>query len=392
MVLDICITVLVFLVGFNLKNWFAGFSSFEKSVLDKLFFYHFFLGIAFHFFIVSNGGDATLYWEFPKLNSFDTVIDVIKSGSASGYIFLINYFPSKILNLSFFTGNMIYTLFGYMGFLYLFKIVKEQIIGLNSLRRQKFFGISVYPWIWFLPNLHFWSCGIGKDTILFLSIALFVYSIYNFRKRWLLLVISLIFSLTIRPHIILFLIIAFGIGYTFDAKLKLYKRIFIFLVFSACFIAIFPYVLKFIQLENFEFTAIEEYTSTKAAKLNKEGAESGIDISGYPLPLKIFTFLFRPLFFDITGILAILSSFENLILLLYSIFILFKKPFTAFKKSGYILKGMIIYFAIGSLAFSLILGNLGIMLRQKNQLFPLFIIFSLWTISCYIQRNKNYQQ
>ncbi|MCB0442781.1 MAG: hypothetical protein KDC50_01885 [Flavobacterium sp.] len=388
--MDICITVIVLMVGFNLKNWFGGFSTYEKSVLNKLFFYHFFIGITFHFFIVTNGGDATLYWEFPKLNDFNVIIDTIKSGSASGYIFLINYFPSKVINLSFFTGNMIYTLFGYMGFIYLFKIAKEQIPELDSLRSKRFFGIPIYPWIWFLPNLHFWSCGIGKDTILFLSISLFVFSIYNFRKRWLLLVISLIFSLTIRPHIILFLLVAFGIGYTFDVKLKLYKRVLIFLIFFAGFIAIFPYVLDFIKLENFEFNAIEQYTNNKAAKLNKAGAESGIDISGYPLSLKIFTFLFRPLFFDINGFLAVLSSFENLTLLSYTIFILFRKPFTAFKKANYIIKGMIIYFAIGSLAFSLILGNLGIMLRQKNQLFPLFIIFSLWTISCYIQRNKNY--
>ena len=390
MILDICITIIIFLIGFNLKNWFGGFSTFEKRILTKLFFYHFVIGIAFHFFIITNGGDATLYWEFPKLNTFSEIIDVIKSGSASGYLFLINYFPSKILNLSFFTGNMIYTLFGYLGFIFLFKITKEQIPDLDSLKKIKFFRIPIYPWIWFLPNLHFWSCGIGKDTILFLCISLFVYSIFNFKKRWVLFVISIIFSLSIRPHIMLFLLASFGIGYTFDGRLKLYKRILIFLIFFAGFIVIFPYVLDFIKLENFEFNAIEEYTSTKAAKLNKEGAESGIDISGYPLPLKIFTFLFRPLFFDITGILAILSSFENLILLLYSIFILLKKPFTAFKKGSYILKGMIIYFVIGSFAFSLILGNLGIMLRQKNQLFPLFIIFSFWTLFYYIKKHKNY--
>src|SRR5690606_7970359 len=138
---------------------------------------------------------------------------------------------------------------------------------------------------------------------------------------------------------------AFGIGYTFDVKLKLYKRVLIFLIFFTGFIAIFPYVLDFIKLENFEFSAIEEYSSNKAAKLNKAGAGSGIDISGYPLPLKIFTFLYRPLFFDINGFLAVLSSFENLMLLSYTLFILFRKPIRAFKKGNYIMKGMIIYFA-----------------------------------------------
>src|SRR5690606_33555752 len=115
-----------------------------------------------------------------------------------------------------FTGNMIYTLFGYLGFIYLFKIAKEQIPDIESLRQIKFFRLPIYPWIWFLPNLHFWSCGIGKDTILFLCICLFTYSIFNFKKRWILFIICLIFSLPIRPHIILFLLVGFGIGYTFD--------------------------------------------------------------------------------------------------------------------------------------------------------------------------------
>jgi hypothetical protein len=36
---------------------------------------------------------------------------------------------------------------------------------------------------------------------------------------------------------------------------------------------------------------------------------------------------------------------------------------------------------IGSIAFSLALGNVGIMIRMRNMFLPGFIIFILWTLS-----------
>ena len=140
--------------------------------------------------------------------------------------------------------------------------------------------------------------------------------------------------------------------------------------------------MEFVQLESLETEVIENYTSDKASNLNRDQTGSGVDISGYPFPLKLFTFLYRPLFFDINGILAILSSFENFILVLLSFSIFRKKPISAFKKSHRIIKGGIIFFLLGSSAFSLILGNLGIMLRQKNMLMPWLILF---VISVYYQ-------
>jgi hypothetical protein len=131
-------------------------------------------------------------------------------------------------------------------------------------------------------------------------------------------------------------------------------------------------------LESLEMSAVQEYTSSKAASLNQEDAGSGIDTSNYSLPLKIFTFLYRPFFFDINGFLGLLASVENLILLLFTILVLRNGVVSGFKNGNFLLKGLLLYFLMGSIAFALILGNLGIMLRQKNMLFPVFFVFGLW--------------
>lgn len=387
-ILDFSIITILILVGFNLKHLFRSFSKQEKRILDLLFLLHLVITIAFNFYIGTNGGDAVFYWDYPKNHSFSEIVDYIERGSASGIIFLINFIPSKVLDLSFLSGNIIFSVLGYLGFIYLFLILKQLLPADSKTFNFKVLGIKVIPWIWFLPNLHFWSCGIGKDTILFFCIAHVVYSLLNVKKRWIGIAFSGLLMLTIRPHMLLFLIVSFGVGFTLDSQLKVYQRLFILVVFLGGFIVIFDYVLEFVQLDSFEFQTIEEYASNKSASLNQEDSSSGVDTSNYPLPLKVFTFLYRPFFFDINGILAIVASFENLLLLYFSFLIVKKGIIRAFKKGSYLLKGFLIYFIIGSIAFSLILGNLGIMLRQKNMFFPLFFIFGIWAIHLSFQKKQ----
>ena len=150
--LDVCICIIFLLLGVNLKHLFKGFSSSEKRVLNFLFWYHIAMAFVFHFYVSGNGGDALHYWEAPLNNSFSSIIELVKRKSATGVMYLINYFPSKVLGLSFFTGNIIYAVFGYLGFIYLFKTIKIFFVDNEQLSQVKLLGISIIPWIWFLPN------------------------------------------------------------------------------------------------------------------------------------------------------------------------------------------------------------------------------------------------
>ena len=378
LLLDICICAIVFLVGFNLKNLIPGFTSFEKKWITRLFFFHFLIAVAFHLYIESNGGDAIKYWNLPKSGTFDDMVYLVVNQKASSFMYFFNYFPANLLELSFFTGNMMYALLGFLGFIYLFKIVKELFPDTLVLYSIKVFGMPLFPAILFLPNLHFWSSGIGKDAILFFCIHAFIYGLLNVKKRFVLLGFSLVLAVLIRPHIALFLMIAFAVGYLFDSRLKGYQRFFILLIFVIGFISLFGYVLQTIQLDSLEVENIEEFANTRATTLSRERTESAVDISGYPIPLKIFTFLYRPLFFDINGALAILASVENLILLVFTAVLFARKPWRALRRSSFTIKGMVFFFLIGTVLFSFILGNLGIMLRQKNMFIPVFLIIGLW--------------
>lgn len=374
--LDIFVCLTILIVGFNLKKLFKKLDKKDYALLNKIFIYHFLIAVVFSFYILYFGGDAIHYWETPKELTIEELVFLAiygKSGTVSIAIF--NYLPSRILGLSFFTGNMMYALLGYLGFIYFLILLKSSVQKPDDLKKIKIAGISVFPLLFFLPNLHFWSSGIGKDSILFLMILMFMYGLRFKRKT--LIFISLLFTGIIRPHITLFLLLSFAFAFLLDKKLKGYQKFLLFTFFILGFLLSFNYVAQFVNLGSLDSESIDQFVTTRSESLNTDRSSSGVDISGYPYLIKVFTFLFRPLFFDINNIIAIIASFENLFLLILAYRVFKNKIFLTIKKSSYLIKGMFFYCILGSATFPLILGNLGIMLRQKNMFTPIFLIVCL---------------
>lgn len=379
--LDALVLMAIFIYGFNFTNKFKELDKSDRKLLTKLFFYHMVFGVAYYFYIGGNGGDAELYWGFPKKFLFSDIFLYYRGGGASKFVVSLNYFPAHILDLSFFTGFMIYAFIGYIGWVYFYRILKENVPNFTSLTNYKILGFPVFPWALFLPNLHFWSVGIGKDSLLFTCCALFIFAIKDIPKRLIPILICVGFSVMIRPHILLFLVGAVGGATILDSKVKVHKKFLLFIVFTSAFAVMLPFVMAFVNLDSLDVASIDSFSSSRAASLATEKFGSAVDTSNYPILLKVLTFLYRPFFFDSSGLLGIMSSVENLYLVLFSFKILSSRPFRAFKKGNIIIKTVVIFFVVGSTAFSMILGNLGIMLRQKTPFIVALIIFGFWVFT-----------
>ncbi|KGD67602.1 hypothetical protein B0A61_06495 [Flavobacterium aquatile LMG 4008 = ATCC 11947] len=318
----------------------------------------------------------------PKLMSFSSFITAFKEEQGTYFIFALNYIPSNILGLSYFTGTIMYSLIGFIGMTYFYILALETIPN-----NPKFRGYNLFPLLFFFPNFHFWSCAVGKDTLLFFCIGLFVYGLLNINKRFLFIILALTLSYFIRPHITLFMIIAFGFSFLMNTNKSLFIRIIFFAAMIVLAIFIFPLVLKFTRIEEASVESFNNFALNKASLLSTASSSSAVDIASYPFPLKVFTFLFRPFFFDINSIPSLLACIENSILLILVINILINKPLESFKKAPFTIRGLIYFLIIGTLAFSQSLGNLGIMIRMRNMFLPGLIIFIYWHFS-YINREE----
>jgi hypothetical protein len=375
--LDISIIIILVFLGFKVKYLIkSSLDKKDKLVLNGLWLYHLLICVFFYYYLLINGGDAINYWETVKNVPNTDILDYFSLGFGTYFMYVLNYFPSKILDLSLFTGSVIYAFVGFVGFVYFYFLFKERIKY-----NKKIFGINFFPLIFFLPNLHFWTVGIGKDSLMFLCIGIIFYCVKDIRKYIFLILLSLILIYFTRPHIAAFIIIAFGIGFILDGELKIYLKFFFTVLIIWAFVIFYDPVMEYLRIEDFNLNTISDYSSDKVGKLSRGHTESSVDISNSNLLVKIFTFMYRPFFFDMSGFLAVLASLENLVLLFLTIRLIILNPIKLFFTGDFFYKSLNIFLIIGVISFSLILGNLGIMLRQKNMFIPSLLFICLWAFS-----------
>lgn len=378
--MDFLFVILSVIFGFIfIQSFKSKLASNHLTTLRYLFVYHIFFALYNYFFF---GSDPVRYWALAKTISFQDFLSYITDKSGTYFMIALDYYPSQILDLSYFTGTMIYTTIGFIAIAY-FYIIALELVPYNS----KYKGYNLFPLLFFLPNLHLWTCTAGKDTISFFCGAIFCYGLLKPFKRLPFLFIALAFSYAVRPHVALFLVIGYGLGFALSSKVTFFQRFLFAIVFIVTAIAILPSVMQYAKIEEASIDSFSEFSSQKAGLLSRTTTGSRIDISSYPLPLKLFTFLYRPLFFDINGLPALFASIENLFLLILSIRVLKNNPIETFKKAPMPIKGMLLYLFIGTLAFSQTLGNLGIIIRMRNMFLPGLLIFFLWSFS--YAREKN---
>lgn len=353
-------------------------------ILKNLALYHFLLGIAYFFTTNNGGGDAWGYWRAPKTMSFEKFLQGIRGGEGTEFMMALNYIPTNILGMSFLSNTFFFSMLGSFGISYFF-LIAARTIPYNKIIS----GYALFPLIFFLPNLHFWSAGVGKDTTLFLCIGMFTYGLMKPFQRIPLLVLAGLLSMAIRPHITLFLMVGFGLAYVLGGKVSPAQRIIFSAAMIAVGLAILPSVMEYAKIEEASAEGFDKFATGKAAVLSRSSAGSAIDISSYPFPLKVLTFWFRPALFDVRNINGLIAALENLLLLLVFIKAMRTSPIRAFKAAPFVIKGLVIFLVLGTLAFSQSMGNMGIMIRMRNMFLPGMIIYLMWIFSYEQQLLRN---
>lgn len=382
MILDLIYIPLIIVLGLGFINLFSSqLTERDQQVLRKLFFFHLLMGTYYCFFIQ---GDAIGYWRVPKAYTMETFKEGLFNGEGTMFMYAFNYLFSNLLNMSYLSNTLLFSLFGFMGLTF-FYLVAVQTVPYNKIIS----GYVLFPLIFFLPNLHFWSSGVGKDTTLFLCIGMFTYGLMKPFQRIPLLVLAGLLSMAIRPHITLFLMIGFGLAYVFGGKVSPAQRFIFSAAMIAVGLAILPSVMEFAKIEEASAEGFDKFAQGKAAVLSRSHTGSAIDISSYPFPLKVLTFWFRPALFDVKNINGLIAALENLLLLIVFIKAMRTSPIRAFKAAPFVIKGLVIFLVLGTLAFSQSMGNMGIMIRMRNMFLPGMIIYLMWIFSYEQQLLRN---
>ena len=384
MLYGILVLMLTGIVSFSMIGSLKRKYTFINEIqLRQLFFYHVALAFVYYGYALFNASDSQFYFTKVTINyrgddwwSF--------YGTSTKFIEFIGYPFIKFFGFSYEAVMAVYAFFGFVGFVYFYIFFKE-----NIRFKHTFLGYDLMTLIFFLPNLHFWSSSFGKGSVIFMGIGLFFYGISKMRTRWIAICIGGFIIYHVRPHIMLVILVSSAIGFVFTTKgISVPLRTAFLVGVAVAFYFIYGDVLTLVGIDEEEFVSQGLDLTHRATELTK--ATSGIDIANYSLPMQVFTFLYRPLFFDAPGLLGIIVSFENVFYLIITFRLLNIKGLNFLITSNFMVKTAFFSFLTVSLALAQISGNLGLAIRQKSQVMILF----MFVIISFLDKQKlvAYQQ
>ncbi|NNT72562.1 hypothetical protein HKT18_10070 [Flavobacterium sp. IMCC34852] len=354
-------------------------------LIRKIFLYHLLFAIVYYVYAVYNPSDSKHYYSTLSQSDINWVETIPMTNWG---VFFVEYPFLKYLDFNYEMLMLLFSWFGFVGFVYAYLFFAENI-------KEKIIVFGKYDLLkllLFLPNMHFWSASIGKGSMIFMGIMMFIYAVQFPKKRLIALALGSFFIFSIRSHVMFFIIIGVLFGIFFGSDKKLTKGTKVFLIFSGMLFIYLAWssILSVANLEQSDdlVNDFNEFAYARSEGLS-EKAGSGLDMSKYSLPVKLFTFWFRPLFIDVPSSMGIFSSLENLLYLLLFLKICNKSFVRFIKKAPSVVKMSAMIFVLTSFAMTFIMSNLGIIMRQKAQVMY-FAFFVIYYFLAYEKARKRY--
>lgn len=346
------------------------------KVFLLLFAYHTIFVFTYWNNLSDCGADACVYWFLRRFTIDSSQTWFSYFGLSTNFLLFLNYPLVSYLKIDFLYGFMLYGMVGFIGILNLYKILSHYDYG-----KVKILGMPICIIILFLPNMHYWTSAIGKDALSFFSISYIFLHIVKNKGFNLQLLLVIAFFFLIRPHIEVFLLTSVATAVILNnKKLALSKRIFLAVIGVIVIPILITVTLSFVHLDLDNMEEISENFQSIGAHLS-ERATSAIPMNDYILPVKIFTFWFRPFIFDIHDSATFTLAVENIItfiIFFWAFAIRLKWKF----KLPYQVLAIILFSLITTMFYCYRDTNLGIIIRMKNMVFPFLIVYPLYIISC----------
>ncbi len=346
------------------------FSFFDKKLMNKLYWYHLLFFVIYFTYATFNASDSREYYYTAEIPTEDLMI--LFTTGTKFIVFVAT--PFVQLGFSYITMMLIFSWTGYVGFVFAYLFFRENI----TINVKVFKKYDLLKLLLFLPNMHFWTASLGKGSLIFMGLMIFIYALRFPQKRIFALLIGGFFVYMIRPHVMLFLLVGVMVGILTGRSKIGFGVKFLVLVVSVVFLYVAQNaILGVANLESSENVVadFDQFASDQSQRLVT--TDSGVDMSNYPLPFKFFTFWFRPLFVDSPGVLGFFSSIENLIYLLLFAKICNRRFLRFIVRAPYLVKTSLIIFVLSSFALTFVMSNLGIIMRQKSMVmyFGFFVIY-----------------
>ncbi len=301
-------------------------------------------------------GSKDSYWNDLKANFFTKLLSVFN-------IFSFGYYYVNVI---------FYNFLAFFGPIAFYRIMRD----LYPQRK-----LTVLIGSFFIPSFFYWSSGLHKEGLLFMSIGLIAYVIYFGHKRknynyksYLLLFISFLFLFILRSFVFAILIPAV-IAWLLANRVK-WKPAYVFGGIYGTFLLLF-FTTRYIHPELDFPTAVVKKQQAFIQNVGKttipaDNLEPTVLSFIKSIPQAVSFSSLRPYPSDIIHLLSLVAAAEILLIIfLLLVFIFFKRPEPFFSSAA------IYFFVFFSVSMLLAIGfsvnNLGAICRYRSIIFPLIL-------------------
>jgi hypothetical protein len=345
-----------------------------RALAVSIYIWHTAICIFYLNYSLENNSDSTFYY-LMSINYYDGL-----QFGTKGVLFLTSIF-SNTFGMSYGGTFLVFNILGTVGILAfagaLFEITQKQ----TPSTRQ--WAITLL----FLPGMSFWTAAIGKDSLAFMATGLMIWASLRLKMRYPAMLFAFAILFLVRPHMGGIAVIALALALTLALKTSFASKAVILISTVPAAIGAIVVGLRYIGLEGASsISDITEYIEDRQG-YNLDGGSS-IDIAAMPWPIKMFSYLVRPLPTESPGILGLLVGIENIIILIFTIYFSFKALKNKSTLDLFPRVFMILFSASALVILANTTANLGIAIRQKWMFFPMIMCVLL--SYAHINRPRHY--
>jgi len=332
------------------------------AVFAGLFLSHTFCAFVYHSYAVNYGSDASIYYY--GYEGFETGF-----GTSTQFIIYITQAIKTATDATYLDLFLVFHAFGFFGVALLMRTFEEVFASVD---------LPQPTWSYFLlflPGINFWTSAIGKDGLLFTACCLAAWAVMNLRRRYVALAAAVGLMILIRPHIAVIAVVAAAWTVLADRTSNALLRGTLVLASLGGLVVAAATMKSTFALDVTSADSISDFLAVRENALASSDDLGNTAVLDAPYPVRVLSFLFRPLFLDAEGAFGYIASFENTVFLfIFGFFIVrFRILFAAVKRVPFLRYATI--FGLGvTLALAIDYYNVGLGLRQKTMVVPAFLV------------------
>ena len=296
-------------------------------------------------------------------------------GLSTVLVFKIVYFMKTSMGASYLDCFLVFQAIGFAGIMLLVRTFDEIEVNMGAPLSRGYLGLL------FLPSVNFWTAAIGKDAPLFFAVSLCVWAMLALRRRIVWFALALFVMVLFRAHIALMAAAALAGATFFGSTASLGRRLALLTVAVAGFWLALGPVKSTLNVDVTSAASLSEFLDNNNSVYANVGGTTSIGHAA--LPLRVISLLFRPFFFDASGVLGLIASVENIGVVFMFFFALFHwRELMMLSRRVLFIRFCLLFAIVILFLLTLVYYNVGLGLRQRVMTYPMVfsVLVAMWSL------------